>query len=65
MIPGLPAVAQDPAVHFRVDLNVEPGNTSPILAALLIGMDQRRRERLAAEAVGAVEGEQDQQEARP
>jgi len=39
-------------VTFRVDPDAEPGNASPALARLLIGIDRRRRERAAAELAG-------------
>jgi len=44
--------AADPVVTFRIDLAAEPGNASPALARLLIGIDRRRRERAAAELAG-------------
>jgi len=41
--------AADPVVTFRIDPDAEPGNASPALAHLLIGIDRRRRARAAAE----------------
>jgi N6-adenosine-specific RNA methylase IME4 len=42
----------DPLVTFRIDPDAEPGDASPALARLLIGIDRRRRERDAAELSG-------------
>ena len=36
-------------VGFTVAANAKPGNASPALARLLVGIDHRRRERAAAE----------------
>jgi hypothetical protein len=44
-----PRNAITPVVTFRVALDAEPGNASPALARLLIEIDRRRRERIAAE----------------
>ena len=43
--PRLPTAERDPAVHFFVDPSASAGNVSEALARLLVGMDQRRRER--------------------
>jgi hypothetical protein len=47
-------------VSFYIDADAEPGNVLPILAALLIGIDRRRRERQAMEQAGAQDAQGEQ-----
>lgn len=44
-------------VSFVVDQNAEPGDVLPALARLLIGIEQRRRQRQAAEQESAGEAD--------
>ena len=57
--------AVDPAVTFHIDPDAEPGNASPALARLLIGIDRRRRERAAAELAGEQTTQSETQSEKP
>jgi hypothetical protein len=51
------AKALDAVVTFSTDPAADAGNAAPILAALLIGIDRRRREQRAAEQGNQAEQE--------